>query len=1026
MRAPRPPPTEYQVDDVDLTHRAPPLLSRDSHAGYLTTSSPLINTTAFDEHTAESQQLEHRASAPDIPVVVTHSADASHRASVPSLPISESTPFLSSESTPSLPSVGLIDRADTLKLPETERAGRRNSISKSLRGVSPARRLKERFAPSKSDKSPRTSPEREIQAPPEEPLQPVSIRESLTERKRANDPSNRRPVPPGISTDNVSRVTPAGIALPALETSNRPQTPPSATLSTPLTTVTPPTPTEARTRASPDSSPRRATHVPTIGNDGSGVVVSPSGNMISHRRARSQSSLSHQPSKLSNSILAPLTPTIEEAKTPSVGGEKSRNPTPSGGFFSSWVSAAQTAATQLTNTLNNQQNKSRSGTQGSEPEKPPAPEEEPEILETDTIEESPKKQLAVETLGSGDLNLSHLGIDNAEEKPPSPIRPDLEELRKQSSVRRDEAAAKIEDMLAKRAVSAAYDKDPRTPVAEVPDPMNAMKPAPSMSTVMGSENEPNGSIFGSEAGSIKRNNSVRSRIAKRRSRGDSNATGVSAIGAMIGASTATLANPASGPRLTGFAVAPKQRNRAFHQLFRSVPEDDYLIEDYSCALQRDILLAGRIYISEGHICFSSNILGWVTTLVISFEEVVSFEKESTAMVFPNAIAIQTLHARHTFRSLLSREATFDLLIGIWKASHPAAFQKSINGKQMEAEAETNVEKPTGSEAGSEDEDEDEEEDEIYDEDEDEKEVGSLAEPNGSIADSEATEIKTVARKPSNINGITTASVPLSGEVPPGVKAADAAAEASVDFPGTATHAPTDCQDSATHYEKIIKDEIIPAPLGKIYSMTYGPASSVFIQKYLTEECRVLELQFDDKTGLNNEHKTRQYTYIKPLGGSIGPKQTKCITTENMDFFDLDKAVSVTCTTQTPDVPSGNAFSVKTRYCLTWAPNNQTRLQMNCGIEWTAKSWLKGKFSPLLPIPPPQPTNEHRLIRPHRKRRQRGPADVRQRPGESAACGRHAAPRRHDGLEGREGRQEASQGREEPGARLDTRGKERRG
>ena len=32
---------------------------------------------------------------------------------------------------------------------------------------------------------------------------------------------------------------------------------------------------------------------------------------------------------------------------------------------------------------------------------------------------------------------------------------------------------------------------------------------------------------------------------------------------------------------------------------------------------------------------------------------------------------------------------------------------------------------------------------------------------------------------------------------------------------------------------------------------------------------------------------------------------------------------------------------KTRYCLTWAPGNATRFQMNCTIEWSAKSWLKG-------------------------------------------------------------------------------------
>ena len=34
--------------------------------------------------------------------------------------------------------------------------------------------------------------------------------------------------------------------------------------------------------------------------------------------------------------------------------------------------------------------------------------------------------------------------------------------------------------------------------------------------------------------------------------------------------------------------------------------------DYGCALQRDILIQGRLYISENHVCFHANIFGWVT------------------------------------------------------------------------------------------------------------------------------------------------------------------------------------------------------------------------------------------------------------------------------------------------------------------------------------------------------------------------------------------------------------------------------
>ena len=80
--------------------------------------------------------------------------------------------------------------------------------------------------------------------------------------------------------------------------------------------------------------------------------------------------------------------------------------------------------------------------------------------------------------------------------------------------------------------------------------------------------------------------------------------------------------------ITGFAVASNKRNQDFHELFRNVPDGDYLIDgmstqyrdaercscalDYGCALQREILIQGRMYISENHVCFHANIFGWVT------------------------------------------------------------------------------------------------------------------------------------------------------------------------------------------------------------------------------------------------------------------------------------------------------------------------------------------------------------------------------------------------------------------------------
>ncbi|CDO76479.1 hypothetical protein BN946_scf184615.g5 [Trametes cinnabarina] len=122
--------------------------------------------------------------------------------------------------------------------------------------------------------------------------------------------------------------------------------------------------------------------------------------------------------------------------------------------------------------------------------------------------------------------------------------------------------------------------------------------------------------------------------------------------------------------VTGFAVASNKRNQDFHELFPTVPEGDYLIDDYGCALQREILIQGRLYISENHVCFHANIFGWITDLSIPMSEVISLEKRMTAFVIPNAIQLSTRTAKYTFTSFLSRDTTFDVLFNVWRLARP--------------------------------------------------------------------------------------------------------------------------------------------------------------------------------------------------------------------------------------------------------------------------------------------------------------------------------------------------------------------
>ena len=552
-----------------------------------------------------------------------------------------------------------------------------------------------------------------------------------------------------------------------------------------------------------------------------------------------------------------------------------------------------------------------------------------------------KRRLAVETLGSGNLSLAELGIPDSSEISPMSSATNLEATS-------DQASAQAEDIAAAQAVSAAYAEEKTVQ----PQQANRSRSTTNPSDIAApSPRRP--PEVDSPSNSIQRAGSIRSRISggrRRRHRGSSATTG-NTIAAAINASTATLAPQLSqgqqpnGSRLngTGFAVAAPKRNRDFHNLFKSVPEDDYLIEDYSAALQKEILLHGRLYVSEGHLCFSSNILGWVTNLVISFDEVVSVEKKTTAVVFPNAIVIQTLHARNVFASFLSRDSTYDLIIGIWKISHPN-LKSSLNGVTLDGAGGTGDKTEKANSVISDSDSSIDSDDDVYDEDAEEEDgAGSFMEGvEGSIAGSEQESVKAEARKAS-----ATVAAAVSGGPPKLADVAEAVINgtASVqDFPGPATHPPTECGDTDAHYDKSLIDTVLPAPLGKIYSLMFGPASGAFMRKWLIDDQKSTELQMeDDKKGLGEDRKSFSFSYIKPLGGSIGPKQTRCNISMTLEQYDLEKVVTVLCSTQTPDVPSGNVFLTKTRYCLMWAPNNATRLVMTFAVEWSGKSWLKGNY-----------------------------------------------------------------------------------
>uniref|UniRef100_A0A803V6T1 GRAM domain containing 2A n=1 Tax=Ficedula albicollis TaxID=59894 RepID=A0A803V6T1_FICAL len=108
--------------------------------------------------------------------------------------------------------------------------------------------------------------------------------------------------------------------------------------------------------------------------------------------------------------------------------------------------------------------------------------------------------------------------------------------------------------------------------------------------------------------------------------------------------------------------AASKYNSQYHKLFKDIPTEESVLKVCSCALQRDILIQGRLYISPNWLCFYANLFGKDIKVVIPVVSVQLIKKHKTARLLPNGLAITTTASRkYIFVSLISRDSVYDVL-----------------------------------------------------------------------------------------------------------------------------------------------------------------------------------------------------------------------------------------------------------------------------------------------------------------------------------------------------------------------------
>ncbi|XP_044074233.1 GRAM domain-containing protein 2B-like isoform X4 [Siniperca chuatsi] len=107
-----------------------------------------------------------------------------------------------------------------------------------------------------------------------------------------------------------------------------------------------------------------------------------------------------------------------------------------------------------------------------------------------------------------------------------------------------------------------------------------------------------------------------------------------------------------------------KHNKSFHKLFPEISEGENLTHSFTCALQKEVLYHGKLFVSETHVCFHSSVLLKDTKVVIPASSVREVKKHNSAL---SMLSIQTADGEKcSFVSLRHREMCYKLLQTVCK------------------------------------------------------------------------------------------------------------------------------------------------------------------------------------------------------------------------------------------------------------------------------------------------------------------------------------------------------------------------
>ena len=324
----------------------------------------------------------------------------------------------------------------------------------------------------------------------------------------------------------------------------------------------------------------------------------------------------------------------------------------------------------------------------------------------------------------------------------------------------------------------------------------------------------------------------------------------------------------------------RSKNEELHRLFKQIPADAMLVDDYSCAVQKEILVHGRMYVTQEHLCFHSNIFGFETSVVIRLADVDSITPEKTAHIIPNALRVVMTsepngsgkEKSYWFTSFISRDTSFTILMKIWQNVLMGSPMTAVNLRHFACRCwgtKPDVEMFSESK------------DQSFSGEEHSSENGEVEETDGGESEDEIDEVE------------------------------------------------CGCE---SHVEPCHVDQVYPVSAEQLFDMFFTDSDWM---RRLSDKRKLTDVQpvTWEPAGDESALEKRDLVYTMPIKASIGPKST--VTTEQQRLVERTpgRVYKVQVEVISSGVPYCDNFYTYVEYCITHVSRKSARLRIGAAMRF---------------------------------------------------------------------------------------------